>query len=156
MLNLLILIFGLAPVAILIHEAGHLFAAKWLKAEDYKIYIGAGPVLFDHNRIRIHLGYFIGGGTRYHFNVNQNSYMRAAVVSLGGPAFNLFCYGLLVTLLSFDSLEPDPLMYYFALFHLWLGLANLLPVKMAQLESDGWSFIRNLALAIRKREGKES
>lgn len=124
-MSLIISLLGLAALAMIVHELGHLMAARWCNVSASELGLGMGPRLagFRLGNIRFNLraipiGSFVMlDGT----TLKERSVRAQLLVHLGGVIFNLvagfFTYGTT-----------------FGWLNLLLAAGNILPLY----QHDGW------------------
>lgn len=141
---LLFLLFIGSPISIFIHELGHAVAAISLKANQITISIGSGQALFTiriyHITVIINRVYFIGGMTKYKRTKGFTS-KELIWLTILGPVFNGVTACIIFTLLAILSNTYLQLLF---LFNLWLALANLLPFRIKDKQTDGYTIIQLL------------
>jgi membrane-associated protease RseP (regulator of RpoE activity) len=125
MLFLLLSLFFFSALAMLVHEAGHLIAARQCRVTTSELSLGVGPVLFDFTagKIRfslraIPLGSFVRlDGTA----LNSRSIGQQLCVHLGGIALNV--------VVGFVALGTT-----FGWLNFVVAAGNILPIY----QHDGW------------------
>lgn len=138
------------PLRIIIHEAGHAFAAKAVGEEICMIVIGTGPLMrvvrFGGLAFRIHRYSRLGGRTSRFRLVGRSNRTQQALILAGGSLANLVCGGAAVTL-AYLCLPADHsrLTLFVVAVLMGLGLPqfimaieNLIPRRLqGGLASDG-------------------
>ncbi|WLD95024.1 site-2 protease family protein [Alkalihalobacillus sp. AL-G] len=136
-------IFVLFPLATLLHELGHFITARSFRADNTRIILGIGPILFRvSNRfinIEVHALYFIRG---YTIGVESNELpnLQKALISVNGPLINAVvgCYGwMYAENLPFESTNGQ-LIFLFSMVNIWIAAGNLVPFKLGSKKSDGF------------------
>lgn len=143
MITLIFICFiTIIPLTTIIHELGHLFMAQIFAVKKLRLTIGAGPVIkkwkvFD-SKITLRLFFFLGGYTTTDTDKELKNWKRACI-ALGGPLINgVVGVGLLVPGFGVGS---DPITYWFqwfAIYNLWVCIANIIPYKRNEKKTDGY------------------
>lgn len=145
-LTILVLMI-VAPFCLLFHELGHLYAAKMVKANVIELSIGVGKTFIKIKRKGIHITvrhfFFLNSYTSSYRQVPYLSYEKI-LISMMGPLFSLFLAMIWFIIYSFFGMIL--IFYVFHLFNLWIGIINLLPFKIGQKESDGYTICKQLAM----------
>lgn len=122
---LIISVIGFAALAMIVHELGHLLAAKTCRVPASELALGMGPKLagFRLGNVRFNLRLLpVGSFVRLDGTVLKEGTVRAQLlVHLGGIIFNLFA-----GLLAFGTT--------FGWLNLLLAAGNILPLY----HHDGW------------------
>ncbi|MCG1021696.1 site-2 protease family protein [Sutcliffiella horikoshii] len=144
MLDTLMFFYLVVPLVHLIHEAGHVSMAKLYKVKNTEIGIGVGPKILDFyfkgTRIQLNIIPFLGGySTNAH--TGKLSKKEIALISFGGPLFNLLS---IVLMLPFWTPFQFSFSALFVYFSLWIGIVNLIPFKLGEKRSDGWQIASSL------------
>lgn len=144
-INLIFLILVIVPISLFIHELGHLFGAKCLKADRVTIYLGAGNRLFTltfkNMTINTYLLIMFNAHT-YSERKEDFTNKEYAFITIMGPLFSLV-FTMFFSLLLIVT--TSKLIFYFFLFNLWLSIINLIPFKINNQKSDGyliWSLLK--------------
>lgn len=141
---ILLFLFILAPITILIHELGHAFGAFMMRADKIELNIGAGSKLFSIKvrkwTINVFLLYFLGA----HTGSERDPYFskhEQIVISSSGPILN----GLVgFIILQWNQTNFSTAMELFSLFNFWLFFINLIPFKIGEKQSDGYTIFKAL------------
>lgn len=139
---LLFLLFIGSPISVFIHELGHAVAAITIKAKYAEITIGSGRELcvFKWKKyiMRCNCFYFIGGVSKYERNTPFTS-KEMIWVTLLGPVFN----GILAIIIFFLlKAYPNNYLQILFLFNLWLAFANLIPLRLNEKQTDGYTIMQ--------------
>jgi len=149
-----ILIFVLSFVGIVllgtfIHELGHALAARIIAFKRVRLSIGSGKELtsfqFLHIEWKFHMICILGGYTSYETPRTYHP-LDVAFVAMMGPIFNGITF-LLIDLFT-DKLISTSL-YVFLLFNGWMFLANIVPLKWKEKQSDGYLVLKMILQHIR-------
>lgn len=140
-MNVLLFLFSFIIVVFigtLIHEFGHAIGAKLISFQDIKVSIGSGNEIGSFNFIKIewkiHVLFFLGGFISYE-TTKEYKPLDIALVAMMGPLFN----GLTVfSLYFFTNIYLHNGLYLFFLFNAWLLIANVIPLKWKEKQSDGY------------------
>lgn len=136
---ILYLVVLVAPISMIVHEFGHMFGAKLVKAEKIHVNLGHGKLLstFTINNIliNVHLFSMIGAYTMSYRKIPYRAYEKI-VISIMGPLFSavfaIVCYILCQWFIS-------QLLSLFFLFNVWLAISNIVPFKIGNKQSDGYT-----------------
>ncbi len=137
-LNFIILILIIVPISLLVHELGHLFGGKHLKADRVTISIGSGKNIysFTFNEMTLNIYLMVMFHAHTHSERHPNfSNKEFAFITAMGPLFSLIFtsfFGLLLFVITSEVI------FYFFLFNLWLTITNLIPFKFKNQKSDGY------------------
>ena len=141
----IVLFFLIAPFCTMFHETGHALAAKWRQADNVVITIGRGAPLWYKSwygiQIIMRKWIFLSG---YVASSKQNSYStkEKCFIALSGPVFSLL---LAAVFWWMNLLLPFRYLFYMlCLFNIWIGFINLIPFKIGQKESDGYTIYKQL------------
>ena len=141
MLTLIITVSFFTALGMLIHELGHLFAAKWCKVPASELAIGLGPILFGFSvgSIRFNIRALpLGSFVRLDGTVLKSKSTAAQLcVHLGGIAFNL-----IAGIAAFGTI--------FGWFNLLVAVGNILPIY----KHDGWKCGLVLMRAYMRRQSQ--
>lgn len=138
---LLYLIFVVAPISTFIHELGHLIGAKLSHANNVVLTIGSGKQIFSVKlkslELRFNKLYFIGG------YVNSTAkegytYFNKITIALCGPLNNII-FACFIYFISMNTMMN--LIQIMILFNLWLACINLIPFKLSNRKSDGYTIL---------------
>jgi membrane-associated protease RseP (regulator of RpoE activity) len=134
---ILLIIILLIPI-IIIHELGHLFAAKFVgcKVEVFSIGFGKPIYSFDYRDIRYNITpYLFGGYCKVEGETTQSTsptafcnltYRKKLILILAGCTVNLIV-GSLSLLLFYSGIHNYPL-FLFGYLNVTLGITNLIPI----------------------------
>lgn len=145
---LLFLFFIVAPIGTFIHETGHAFGAKMVKADQMLVTIGQGKRIATFNWsnicIHLHLLYFMGGSNASNCQIPYK--VKDIIwITICGPLNNIvFALGFYLLYI----IMPSPYMYILFLFNVWIAFINIIPFKIKQKQSDGYIIFK----AIIRRE----
>lgn len=143
-IQLVYLVFVIAPVCTLIHECGHGVGSKWTGAEKINISVGMGKTIFSFtiHTIQFHIRtiFFIGGWTKSAGKDNLTK-GQALWISFSGPLFNM-----LFAMLSFIpmTIHPNEFIELFFWFNVWLAAVNLVPFRIGNKYTDGYAMHETL------------
>jgi len=149
MIEFVLFIVIIVPISLFWHELGHLLGAKLMRATHITLTIGTGkPILkwtfnnmtFIINRLFI-----------FHSLTETNSFHTLSkkdkfVITLMGPisslllSFITFCFDIF--------LFNNVILVYASLFNLWLGIVNLLPFKINEKQSDGYTILQIIKMNV--------
>lgn len=93
---------GVLSTGVLVHESGHLLAAKWRDVRVDRVSIGIGPILTafsDGDDVPYLLRAFPFGGY-VSVNMDDASTMDKIIVALGGPLANILCTVLISSMVA--------------------------------------------------------
>lgn len=134
----LYLVFIVAPAGAVIHESGHLLGAAVVQAKHISLSIGEGKeiISFSFKRIHItvHLLFFLGGLAQ---SERETPYKPLEMIWI--TACGILSSGLFAALfyLMYNTYE-NAYLYLFYLFNGWLAVANSIPFKIKDKQSDGY------------------
>ncbi|MBO1003092.1 site-2 protease family protein [Pseudogracilibacillus auburnensis] len=140
---LLIFICFIAPISLLFHELGHVVGAILMKASFIRLTIGIGNKLwqgtFQHVQIIIRRFFLINSLTS---TIREEPFERREkiMITLMGPVFS----GLLAAIfyVMYHLFFSTYILYIVFLFNIWLMIINLLPFKIGQKQSDGYTIYK--------------
>lgn len=151
MLDTLMFFYLVVPLVHLIHEAGHVGVAKLYKVKNTVIGIGVGPKVLDFcfkgTRIQVNIIPFLGGYSS-NDHAGKLSAKETALISFGGPVFNLLSILLVLPFWTPFHFSFSALFVYFSL---WIGIVNLIPFKLGEKRSDGWQIASSLIGIVKNR-----
>lgn len=141
---LLYLLFVVGPLSTILHEAGHVFAARTVNADYNLLSIGIGKKIYGKSfhtfQLSIHRLFFLGGFSASYRKRTFNS-REKIWISLMGP----FTSALLAFVFYFFHLiYPNNYFLLFSLFNCWLAIVNLLPLNIGGKQSDGYKIVQIL------------
>lgn len=144
----LILIVG--PFSILLHESGHAAAARVVKADRITVSIGYGKLLssavFERFQLNVHMAYFLGGFARSERGIPYKS-SEMIWIAVSGPIAN----GLFTCLLYFIYvIYPNAYIQLLCLFNLWLTVINIIPFRIKEKQTDGYTILEELKKCLLK------
>lgn len=144
-LLVLYLIIIVAPIGTIVHEIGHVLGAKAVGAEKVTLTIGSGKKIgtltFLNLVVSVHALFFIGGFVKGKRKKPYNN-SQLILIAIGGPISNII-FGFLFYFFYLFTLN-DYIKLLF-LFNLWLAIVNIIPFKLGNKHSDGytiWQIIR--------------
>ncbi|MBP1949514.1 site-2 protease family protein [Virgibacillus litoralis] len=141
---LLYLLFVVAPIGTVLHEAGHVLGAKSLKADHVRLTIGSGTIvntfIIRKVQVRIRAIFFLGGSAS---SERKNMYKPSELIwiALCGPLTNGFIALLLYILYM---IYPSSYLLLLLLFNLWIAIINLVPFRFKEKQSDGYAIVKVL------------
>lgn len=138
------LLLVVSPIGMIIHESGHAFGAKLVKATHITLTIGLGKRIFTfvtrRIKINIHSFYFLGGYTKTS-GCNPDTNKNLFWITLFGPISN----GLFAVIFYYlNQIFVSPYINLLFLFNLWLAMVNIIPFKYKGKQSDGYILLRSL------------
>ncbi|WP_099158414.1 site-2 protease family protein [Virgibacillus ndiopensis] len=138
------LILFIAPISTIFHELGHIVGAKLVKAESVTLSIGTGNEVYNFNhkriQIRLHALYFLGGVAYSERNIPYKS-GEIIWITLCGPIFN----GVVAILVSVLFDLTNGFSQLLVLFNSWLAIVNIIPFKIKEKQSDGYTIIQTIS-----------
>ncbi|MUV39734.1 hypothetical protein JNUCC1_03618 [Lentibacillus sp. JNUCC-1] len=143
-LIIMLFLIVIVPVSNALHEAGHMAAAAAVHSDRFNMIIGSGRPLwqldFGRLTITVHRMFFIGASAE---QTRESPFtpLEKTWISLCGPLLNVFASLIGLMALNWISL---PLIEWFILYNMWLGIMNLIPLKIKQRQSDGYIIAANL------------
>lgn len=141
---LLFTLFIVAPIGTFIHESGHMLGAKFVKADCIKLSIGIGKKLgtisFKNIHITIHALFFLGGFVQ---SERKLPYKATDIfwITICGP-MNNGVFALLI--FNLNGIYTSQWMYILYLFNLWLAIINMIPYKVKNRHSDGYTILKTV------------
>ncbi|SDQ53136.1 hypothetical protein SAMN05216232_1940 [Virgibacillus subterraneus] len=141
---LLYLLFVVAPIGTVLHEAGHVIGAKSLKADRMRLTIGSGKIVssffISKVQVTIRVIFFLGGLAS---SERKRIYKPHELIwiALCGPLTNGLTAFLLYLL---NTAYPSNYLLLLLLFNLWIGLINLVPFRFKDKQSDGYTIVKVL------------
>lgn len=150
LLLIIILIVIIAPFSLFIHEIGHVIGAKLMAATKILLTIGVGNILwsisFQNIDIYIRRVFIVNSFTS---TVRDQPFTKKekVFITFMGPLFSgvlaFISYGL------YYSFSSNLYLYVLFLFNAWLVLINLLPFKIGQKQSDGYTILHIILQRLR-------
>lgn len=140
---LLIFIIIIAPLSLLWHELGHVFGAKIVRASHVTLTIGVGKPILKRtyqNVTFIICKMFLFNSLTETKRPYLLSRRDKVVITFMGPMSSLML-GLLAYCL-YVFIAPHLLLYGLFLFNMWIGLINLIPFKINERPSDGYTILQ--------------
>lgn len=148
MLNLIFLLIVLilvAPVCFLVHEGGHIVAAKLVKASHIALHLGVGRIIWQGNWGSIHVtlrqfwfsNSYMASDRRLPYNAWETIF-----IAVMGPSFSLLLAVGLLGAYSFFGMTT--IFYLLFWFNVWIGAVNLIPFKVGQKQSDGYTICKQM------------
>lgn len=141
--SFLFLFFLIAPASLLFHEIGHVIGAKWVQATSIQLTLGMGKELWEGDvgnvTVTVRSLFIINS---YTSTMRESPFQKKEkiIISLMGPIFSgvlaLCFYGVYIIFIHESTI------FIFFLFNLWLFFINLLPFRIGQKESDGYTICR--------------
>jgi|SRR5699024_7009484 len=143
--HLLVMLIIITPISLFWHELGHALGARFVRASQITLTIGIGKPIFEHNYnnmtfvIRKIFLFHSLTETQCHESLSRKDKL---VITFMGPinslVLSILAYGLFVLT------SPHPLFYIMSLFNIWVGLINLLPFKINERQSDGYTILQTI------------
>ncbi|MGP4076963.1 site-2 protease family protein [Halobacillus sp. K22] len=145
--DVLLLIFLIAPLSLFIHEMGHVLSAMIFRAEKSDIIIGTGRQVCKLRLGRLHVYVrliFFNGGHSINEKTPSFAVKEKAWISAGGPLLN----GTVAFLLFLGpAAEQSEGFFYFCMFNGYLAIVNSFPFCIKGRKSDGYRFFQYLGAA---------
>ncbi|MFB4166374.1 site-2 protease family protein [Virgibacillus sp. JSM 102003] len=141
---LLHLLFVVAPISTVLHEAGHIIGAKSLNADRMRLTIGSGTIVrtFFISKVQITIrAIFFLGGLASSERKNMYKPYELIWIALCGPLTNGFVAFLLYIIYT---AYPSNYLLLLLLFNLWIGIINLVPFRFKEKQSDGYTIVKAL------------
>ncbi|UJL44757.1 site-2 protease family protein [Virgibacillus sp. NKC19-16] len=142
---LLYLVFIVAPLSSLLHEAGHAAAARTVGADQITLSIGLGKrintVIFAKVQIIFHAIFFLGGLAKSERAVPYKSW-EIVWITIVGPITNAL-FALLFYILY--VMYPNDYLQLLFLFNIWLAFVNSIPFKIKERRSDGYLILQTIS-----------
>lgn len=146
-MNLLVEIFifivVIVPVSLFWHELGHLVGARIVRATHITLTIGIGkPIL---QRTYKNMTFVVNQLFLFH-SLTETSSVKSltrknmVIITLMGPISSLILS--LLTYSFYMLILPSTVILLTILFNLWLGVINLLPFKINERQSDGYTILQ--------------
>ncbi|WP_226658469.1 site-2 protease family protein [Guptibacillus hwajinpoensis] len=136
--DLLMVLLIIAPISLLLHEAGHTLAANIFTSASVKLHLGLGPriLTWRHSRgeVAVNAFYFIGAMT---ISAPPEKAYGKIAIAIAGPLVNL-----IIAALTFLYPFQSSITVWILFFNLWVGITNLIPFKLLGKESDGWTIVK--------------
>ncbi len=125
-----------------IHELGHAIGAKMASFQHITITIGTGREIGSFRTFniewRFHTLFFLGAYISYETSERYKP-LDVAFVAMMGPLCNGITF-LLIDIFTNKYLHNG--LYLFFLFNAWLVLANVIPLKWNEKQSDGYMILK--------------
>lgn len=141
---LLYLLFIVAPIGTVLHEAGHVIGAKSMNADRMRLTIGSGAIVstFFIRKVQITIcAIFFLGGLASSERRNMYKPYELIWIALCGPLTNGFIAFLLYILYT---AYPSNYLLLLLLFNLWIAVINLVPFRFKEKQSDGYTIVKVL------------
>ena len=139
---ILYLLFVVGPVSIILHEAGHAFAAHTAKADRILLSIGMGKKIYEKSfnklQLSIHRFFFMGGFSASSRNTAFKASEMIWIALMGPLTSGLLACAFYLIHVAF----PSNYFLLFFLFNVWLTVINLLPLNVGGKQSDGYKIFR--------------
>lgn len=142
-LQLFLYMIIIAPLSLFWHELGHVMGAKLAGASQVVLTIGVGRPIFErvYNNVTIIIRkLFIFNSFTETKRPDLLSNYDKIVITFMGPVsslvLSLLAYFLYVLIL------PHLLLVVLCLFNLWIGVINLIPFKINERQSDGYTILQ--------------
>ncbi|SHF58106.1 hypothetical protein [Ornithinibacillus halophilus] len=140
----LYLLFVAIPLCTLIHESGHMLAARILKADHITLVIGRGSDKYKFSisklQVVIRSLFLITGVTE---SSREKPYKRLEIIfiTLCGPISNLFFFLLFLYLYM---IFHNDYVFVLMLLNAWIGIVNITPFKVKGKLSDGYVIFQQI------------
>lgn len=125
-----------------IHELGHALGARIVAFKKVRLSIGSGKEIGSFHLLQIewkfHVICFLGGHTSYETPRTYNA-LDIAFVAMMGPIMNAITF-LFIDLFTDNFISTS--LYVFLLFNGWMFLANIVPIKWNEKQSDGYIVLK--------------
>jgi|SRR5699024_3981742 len=142
---IIIILVLFAPCCLIFHELGHVYAAKLVKSDHVELSIGLGKQIWQGQIKGVHMYiqklFLINSFTSSHRKQPYSKHEKI-LISVMGPLFSLLLAMLLF--IVYGYLYTLPVIYVLHLFNLWVSLVNLIPFKVGQKVSDGYTIYKQL------------
>lgn len=143
--QLIIYIIIIAPIGLFWHELGHVLGARFVRAPHVTLIIGVGkPIVkrtYDNTTFILRRLFWVNSVTK-----TKNSHLLSkndkVIITLMGPMSSLF-FSILAYCL-YVLIVPNLFVLLLCLFNLWLGIINLIPFKINERQSDGYTILQTL------------
>ncbi|MEC5422348.1 site-2 protease family protein [Virgibacillus sp. C22-A2] len=139
---LLYLLFIVAPLSTFLHEIGHAFAARTVKADHISLSVGSGNLIktiyLEKLKINIHIIYFLGGLAKSQRKIPYKN-LEIAWVTIAGPIINGIAAFLVFYLYT---MFPNNYLQLLFLFNCWIAIINILPFKIKGKQTDGYTILQ--------------
>ncbi|PAV29543.1 hypothetical protein CIL05_11815 [Virgibacillus profundi] len=147
---LVFLITIAAPFSIFLHELGHAIAARTVNADQITLSIGLGnkisTIFLGKIQITINAIFFLGGLAKSERNIPYKS-SEIVWISISGPITNAV-FAFLVYLAYF--IYPNNFLHLLFLFNLWLAFANIIPFKIKEKKTDGYTIFKEAVHTLKR------
>ena len=141
-LTLCFLLFVMSTLGTLIHESGHVLGAMFVRADNIHLSIGLGKPLTTFSlkklHITVHRLFFLGGSVkseRYPPFRKLELFCVTVLGSINNGFFALLFYFL-------NEVHYNNYIQFLCIFNLWLMIVNLLPFKLKEKQSDGYTLLK--------------
>jgi len=141
----LYLLFVVAPIGTFVHEGGHALGARIAKADTVVLSIGVGKEALSYSfkkvHLKVHMLFFMGG---YVLSERATSYTTGekCLISICGPLLNILCATGLFYMQVY--IVDHPFVALLCLFNVWLAFINIIPFKIGNKQSDGYTILKVL------------
>lgn len=139
-IQLVLFIFLSVPISLFFHELGHALMGLTFRANNVSIRIGRGRQLYRLTMRRfslfIQMNIFVYYMTEYERTVPFTKWERI-MIALMGPIVN----GIVgfISFLLYKEIFMYKVFFFCTLFNWWLMITNLIPFKIGQKRSDGYT-----------------
>lgn len=141
--QLFIYIIVIAPISLLWHELGHVFGARIVQASHIVLTLGIGKPIFKqtYSNItfvirRLFLFHSLTESQRSVPLSNKDKIVITCMGPISSLVLSLLAYGLSTLII------PHKFLYILCLFNLWVGFVNLVPFKINESKSDGYTILQ--------------
>lgn len=135
------LVLFIAPISTILHEFGHVLGAKSMNADSITFSIGAGKTVYTFSYKQIHISvhtlFFLGGLAYSERNVPYKP-IEVIWITLCGPVSNGIVAAVIYVLFGFSNVYFQ----LFILFNIWLAVVNMIPFKLKDKHSDGYTIVK--------------
>lgn len=139
----LILVFIIAPLSLLFHEVGHLVGAALMGATSIRLTIGLGKPLWQATFANIQIiirRFFLFNSVTSTVRTEPFTTREKIVITSMGPMFSATLT--IIAFIAYNVFVQTDILYLFFLFNLWLLVINLIPFKIGQKQSDGYTILK--------------
>jgi|SRR5690625_3682321 len=143
MIELIIFVIIIVPFSLFWHELGHLIGAKIVRASHVTLTIGLGKTIYTltfKQMTFVIKRFFLFHSLTETSRIERLSRKEIIIVTILGPINNLVLT--VIASSSFLFIKANMLVYLIIFFNGWLGLINLIPFKINNKPSDGYTIMQ--------------
>lgn len=140
-----LLSFIIAPLSLFFHELGHVIGARINRATSIRLTIGIGKQLYKKrfgNVTIVIRKFFIVNSFTETYRKEPLKRLEKIIITVTGPLFSLLLTGLAYFLCL--VLVQHTFFYLLFLFNAWITIINVIPFKIGNRKSDGYTIITNI------------